>query len=434
MRKFVALALALMAVIVVAGCTSGTSSTKASGSNTTAGSTNTTAASAEAAQAPGVTANSVKVGVTFVDASSLKATGLNLNLGDYQTSYQTLVNQINNQGGINGRKIQLVFTPINPVGTAPADAACLRLTEDEKVFVAVGFFLNDAVLCPVATHDTAVVGGTQTPELMAQAKAPWFTTNAGSEVPVNVVKAFDKKDLLTGKVAVFAQVADQDVYNAVNAELTKLGIKPVAKGLLDAPASDNAAVISGTQVIAQRFKAEGATKVLLVGPSSADWFLAMENQPWQPQLLASDTSAVQSFLANASTTNTSLLKGSYEGGAYGSDSWVITEPQMAACVKTLKAAGIAVPNPDPNDPDNKAYTGPEDACVNVTLLKAILEKAGKTLNYATFRNAGYTLGKITIPGDPTPRVYGPPPATDGNPTAYLAAWDPTKKQYVIEQG
>jgi hypothetical protein len=290
------------------------------------------------------------------------------------------------------------------------------------------------VLCPVATHATAVIGGGQTPQLMAQAKAPWFTTNPGSEVPVNVVKVFDSKKLLTGKVGVYAQVADADLLNnQIMPELDKLGVKSV-KAVLDAPAGDTAAITSGTQTIAQRFKSEGVTKVLLVGPSSADWFLGMQDQTYQPQLLISDSTAVQAFLSNASTTNTSSLKGSIVGSAYGPDSWIFTEPKMQACFKTIKKAGISIPAPDPKDPNQKGYTGPEDACVNVALLKALLLKAGKNLNYATFRQAGYDLGPIVIPGDPTPRTYGPPPATDGSPTPHLAVWDPSTKTYVIQGG
>jgi len=430
MRKYLVLAFAAM--FLVAGCTSGSSGTKAAGTSTTAGgSTNTTLNSAEASRAPGVTPTSLKIGVTYVDVSAVQASGLNLTLGDYQGSYQALINQINASGGIAGRKISVVFAPINPIGTAPADAACLKLTEDEKVFVAVGFFLNDAVLCPVSTHNTAVIGGAQSPALMAKATAPWFTTNAGEEVPVNVLKVMNQKKLLTGKVAVYAQVADQDLMNnAVLPELTKLGIKVTDKAVEDAPAGDTAAIQSGTQLIAQRFKAEGVTKVILVGPSSADWFLAMQDQTYQPQILATDTAGVNAFLSNSATHNTSLLKGAVQGGAYGSDSWVFSDAKMQACFAIIKKAGIAVPAPDPADANKKGYVGPEDACVNVTLLKAILEKAGKGLNYATFRQAGYTLGPILIPGDPVPRVYGPPPATDGNPTPFLSTWNPTTKAFV----
>ncbi len=428
MRKYLVGALVL--IFLAAGCTSG--KTTSAGGTSTSGTSG--GSSAEASRAPGVTPTSIKIGVTYVDEEAVKASGLDLNLGDYQKSYQTLIDKLNAAGGIDGRKIEVVFAPINPIGTAPADAACLKLTQDEKVFVAVGFFLNNAVLCPVETQNTAVIGGGQTPELMARAKAPWFTTNPGSEVPVAVVNLFHQKKLLEGKVAVFAQVADADLMNnQILPELEKLGVKPVDHAILDAPAGDTAAITSGTQTIAQRFKAEGATKVLLVGPSSADWFLGMQDQSYQPQLLISDSTGVNAFLSNAATHNTSLLKDAVSGSTYGPDSWSFDEPNMKSCLATLKAAGIDVPRPDPKDPNQKAYTGPQDACVNLALLKAILTKAGKDLNYATFRAAGYSLGKVNLPGDPSPRTFGPPPATDGAPQPFLSDWDAAKKAFVPQE-
>ena len=427
MRK--ALTAAAAALLLLAGCTSGNSNTSTGGTN---GTVSTLAKSAEAAIAPGVTATTIKIGVTYVDVNALKASGLTLNLGDYKGSYEALANAINAKGGINGRKIEFTFAPINPVGTAPAQAACLQLTEDDKVFAIVGFFLTSAVLCPVQMHDTAVIGGTQTAQMLEEAKAPWFTVSPGSEVPVKAVDAFHEKGLLTGKVGVFAQVADQSlVDNQVMPELQKLGVD-AQKAILGAPAGDQAAIISGTQTIAQRFQSEGITKVILVGDSSADWFLGMQDQSYKPQLLISDSTAVQAFLGNKSTTNTSLLANSVEAQVYSIGTFQYDEPNMQACFKTLRAAGVSVPAPDPNDPNQKGYTGPEDACSNLTLLEAILQKAGKDLNYATFREAGYTLGAINIPGDPNPRHYGPPPATDGNPTVQLLYWNESKKDFVTQ--
>jgi ABC-type branched-subunit amino acid transport system substrate-binding protein len=429
MRKRLLMALAAVTALgFLGGCTSGT--TKNATGTSTAGGT-AASNSAEAARAPGVTNDAIKIGVTYVDTKALQASGLNLNLGDYQGSYKAVIDQINNAGGINGRKIQAVYVPINPIGTAPAQAACAKLTQDEKVFAAVGFFLNDAVLCPVQTQNTAVIGGTQTPQWLAEAKAPWFTTTPGTETAVNAVKAFDDKNLLTGKIGVFAHVADVQTLNLVMDELKRLGVD-ATKAVLDAPAGDQSAITSGTQTIAQRFQTQGIHKVMLVGDSSADWFLGMKGQSYKPQLLISDATAVQAFLSNKSTSDTSLLKDAVEGLAYSQGTWIYDEPAMQSCFKTIKAAGVAVPQPNPNDANAKGYTGPEDACTNMALLEAILKKAGKTLNYATFRNAGYTLGKVTIPGDPSPRTYGPPPATDGAPTVHVLYWDEGKQDFVAK--
>jgi hypothetical protein len=142
-----------------------------------------------------------------------------------------------------------------------------------------------------------------------------------------------------------------------------------------------------------------------------------------------DAAGVQAFISNASTTDTSMLEGGLVGATYGPETRQYDEPKMQACIAKLEKAGIDVPRPDPSDPNQKRYVGPFDACTHVALLDALLRAAGKDLNYATFRAGGYDLGKVALPGDPTPRTYGPPPATDGTPKAYLSRWDAASKSF-----
>ena len=169
--------------------------------------------------------------------------------------------------------------------------------------------------------------------------------------------------------------------------------------------------------------------MLLVGPNSANWFQTMQDNPYRPKLMITDASSVQAFTANAATTDTSLLEGAVQGGPYGPNQRIFDESHMQACMDKLTKAGIDIPEPDPKDSNQQGFQGPWDACTHVTLLEAILKKAGKDLNYATFRQAGEHLGKVNIPGDPTPRNYGPPPATDGRPNAYLSDWNPSTKSF-----
>ena len=146
--------------------------------------------------------------------------------------------------------------------------ACTQLTQDDKVFVAVGFFLADNVLCYVNTNATATIGGAQTPARLAQAKAPWFSTDAGENLEINVVKSLAKAGKLDGKLAVMATAADQDLLNdKIKPALTAAGIKPVATAILDAPTSDTTATYAQAETISERFKSDGATKVLVVGES-----------------------------------------------------------------------------------------------------------------------------------------------------------------------
>src|SRR4029450_1111693 len=191
-------ALALSSALLVAACTAGDDS-----ASDTTGTDDTPAAASPSATgpSPGVTDDTVQVGVTHVDESPPSALGLNLRLGDNEGAYQALFDQINAEGGINGREIEAVYAPIDPTSPAPADAACVRLTEDEDVFIVIGFFLADAVRCPLATHATAVIGGTMTEELLADAQAPWLTNLADSDFPVALLDAMHEGGAPDGPAA-----------------------------------------------------------------------------------------------------------------------------------------------------------------------------------------------------------------------------------------
>jgi hypothetical protein len=419
-----------VALLLLAGCTSG-DDTK------TTGSTNvTTTAPTATGPSPGVTADSIKVGVTYVDVKSLVKSGLNYNLGDHKAVYQALFADINDHGGINGRKVEPVFAPIDPTSTAPAEAKCLQLTEDDDVFVVTGFFLADAVLCPVATHATAVVGGEMTPERLKQAKAPWLTWTPDTDQPKSVLEAFDKRGQLDGKVAIWAAQRDEKlVDDLVVPTLKDLGVKPVATGIAVAPADDAAAQQNETNTFAQRFKSAGADTLVLVGSSAQGWPTNMASNPsYRPKLLFLDQLAPKAFAINAATKDTSILEGSLSGGSYGPDQARFDEPAMQACVKILKAHNVDTPEPKDvgTDPSNQPYQAAFQACPDVALVKAWLGAAGKKLNYGTLAAAEDGL-KVAVPGDPTERTYGPPPDADGNPTPYLYTWDENTHDFVLQK-
>ena len=127
---------------------------------------------------PGVTKDEIKVGITNIDFSSIRNI-VDIDHGDYEAAYRAVIKDVNKHGGINGRTVAPVFAAVSPVGTVAQQEACVKLTEDEKVFAAIGFFNTDAPLCYVEQHDTPVVGGNITQEYLARAKAPWFSLENG---------------------------------------------------------------------------------------------------------------------------------------------------------------------------------------------------------------------------------------------------------------
>jgi ABC-type branched-subunit amino acid transport system substrate-binding protein len=421
----------IASALLLVGCTSGGSSAKAG--NTTPP---TTAAPSATGPAPGVTADSVKIGVTYVDTAALKKVGLNYDLGDWAGAAKALIAKINAAGGINGRKIDATYVKVDPTGPSSAQAACVKLTEDDNVFLVSGFFVADAVNCVVDTHKTAVIGGTQSAERLKNAKAPWVTTQPGAQFGSRVIQALKANGSLDGKVGVFVGQAEDaaTLNNDTVPALKAAGVTPVETAVMDAPVSDTAAIQNKVNLIAQKFQSSGVDTVVLAGQAAANWPTYMASNPYHPKLLFLDVIGARAFVTNKSTTDTSLLEGSIAGGPYGPDQAIFNEPQMQACVKTLTAAGVKTPAPDTlpaGDTSNQPFQAAFQMCPVMDLMKALLEKAGKNLNYGTLGTAINGL-KVNVSGDPAPRVYGPN-ALDGNGKAYLFTWDQAKKAYVASK-
>jgi hypothetical protein len=426
---------AAVALLLVAGCTAGDSG---NGDDTAESGQTGDTTPAPTGPSPGVTDDAVRVGITYVDAEALQAVGLNFDLGDVEGAYNALIDQINADGGINGRQIEPVFAPIDPNSPAPAEEACVRLTEDEDVFMVVGFFLADSVLCPISTHQTAVIGGDMTPELLAQAQVPWISPAPDTDLPEAVLQAAAEAGELDGNVAVFADSLDQGVVDEnVLPTLEELGIPVVETGVTDAPPEDVPAMEANVQTIAERFESSGVDTVILVGGSGQNWPTYMgDDDSYRPELVFLDFNAVNAFASNAATTDTSVLEGAIAGGPYGPDQAKYEEAGFQDCVSTLEDAGVEVVEPADvaDDPDDQRFQAAFFACGDIPLLQAWLDAAGEDLNYGALANALDTGFEVAIPGDPTPRTYGPPPDADGAPTAYLFDWDEGTQDLVLREG
>ena len=133
--------------------------------------------------------------------------------------------------------IEPVIAPVSPVGTEPAEAACVQLTEDDPVFIVMGFFLDDGVLCPVETHQTAVIGSTMTGGRLERAEAPWFTTEGSTDLQSDIVGAFAEAGEFDGTLGVFAGPGEEAQLNDVMLPLLdELGVEVAESAAGDASA------------------------------------------------------------------------------------------------------------------------------------------------------------------------------------------------------
>jgi len=384
------------------------------------------AISIASAATPGVSKDDIKLGVSYVDLDAIRDV-TDISHGDYKTTYNAVIDELNKQGGINGRKIVPVFAPVNPIGTAPAQEACVKLTEDEKVFATVGFFYFDSPLCYVAQHDTPILGGTMDPTYLKQAKAPWMTLDSGPEVTPRAVDALVKSGDLKGKIGVVAAATEEKnlLDAAVLPALKRNGIKNTV-AIIDAPLNDPVAATQQAGTIAEKFKSEGIKTVLLVGATPSAFSNALKNSDYRPKLVGTPFSTFQGAALNKAT-DPALWKGSATADIAAD----FKDPSLQKCYGTVaQATGkTIIEHPQPGTPDYQASA--RAACQYISLFSQLAGAAGKDLTVAGFGKAAEKLGSVTIPGLGTIK-YDPKTHTWAQPL-WTYKYDPATQQLVQDK-
>jgi ABC-type branched-subunit amino acid transport system substrate-binding protein len=381
-------------------------------------------------RAPGVTDDTVRIGITYPDFEAL-GDAVTINHGDYEAAYNAVIDDINQRGGIHGRSLEPVFAPVDPSSPTSTDETCTRLTQDAQVFVALGLFFGESVLCYVNVNETAVVGGEMTDERVAQANAPWFAYDLSSDAQVDGVEALIENGDLAGSIAVLMTDQDRGVYDSrIAAALGEAGVDVIETGVINS-SQDAEQVANESRTIFQRFEASGAETVLAIGQGTASMVSdGLAGSNYQPQLLFNSTNGVNAF-ARDETRDASVFEGAIAVGVFGPpDEYLELGGMTEECFEVQRAAGITI-----TPPSQVAQGEPNQivsslaACQQLALLTAILDAAGEDLNYGTFTTAGYRLGEIELPGEPEPFTYGAPPQADGDRPLYRYELDVAARQF-----
>jgi hypothetical protein len=181
--------------------------------------------------------------------------------------------------------------------------------------------------------------------------------------------------------------------------LQKLGVTPVETGVLDAPATDPAAIGQQTGVFIQKFQSTGADTVVLVGSVGASFPQVLERTKYRPRLLFTDIGPALGYVNDKAKHDLSILANAGALGLRGA--W--KQPDIQKCATTVEAAIPALKGKLTVDPDTLPAGSPNPqsslntACRYLAIFKAIAEKAGKDLNYESFQNAGFSLGSVQVP-------------------------------------
>jgi hypothetical protein len=388
-------------------------------------------AAAAASSANGVTASTIKVGITYPDVAALKGI-IDVNPGNYQVAYTTLINQINAHGGINGRKIVPVYAPVDPLGTAGAATACTQLTEDDNVFAVMGFFQAADVACYVQTHSVPIIGASLTALQSAQSKSPWFNNIiSDSDLIPREMAIFQQEGAFTGKkIGIVGTSPDQAETNLVISALHKLHVHVVQTATNAVPDTDTAAFNQEYGVIALKFQSSGVNTVVAVGNSGNSWAEALQlnNSTYHPRIVATDYIDLDAYVTNKLGYTQPIIKDALTAGGYPPVAVVWNDPAMKRCVATIQAAEPSAPINNPVTATSSTpvtWTAPEVACQQMALFTDFVKAAGKTLNSQTLSKGAVWVGHITIPGGGGTFAF-PSGHGDGNGPVFVYQWNPTK--------
>ena len=422
----------LAACAVTAGACSTSSNNKSSSNTSPSGSTAASGSGSRTfpATSKGVTAGTIKIGFSYPDLEALAATGmLNISNGPYEPIIKAIVDDVNQKGGINGRKLQVYTAKYAVLGNDPQIASCTQLTEDDQVFAVLGGYIGPNNLCVTQQHATILVSGYGSgfnQNVLAKTRAPWSTWGASDERSLQaLVKVLDQQGALKGhKIAVYAQQTNsKPLVDLTVKSLESAGYKATDTAVMGVSASDVQAFNAQDKIIAQRFKDEGIDVLFLVDstPTANNW----DSVGWHPAVYVPQTSLVTpgAFLGYKVFPKFPIVAGL--AAAADPDAGYNT-PVMQACRaayqretgKVIKTAAQ-----ETADGTSSGLAAMTQTCSALAIFVAAAKAAGPNLNQQTFLKGLESIGAISTPAAPVGSLG--PNKWDAQDSFQLAKHDPT---------
>jgi hypothetical protein len=425
--------MAVVGAVVVGTAACGASASSTSSSTTAASTGQATAGPSPVSSAStsnrGVTAHSINVVFPEVSLSSLagqEGFAEDAEFGEQTKAIELFVKQINDSGGINGRKINPIITTFDPTNETQMRALCKTWTEGSPAAFAVldglGDWTGDDQLCITQEGHTPFIGAWTTVTNWTNQGSPylWWTGPDQAAILQAVVNWGLSAHLIGGtiKVGVIAgnRASDQVALNDyLLPDLRNAGITPMVK-TIDADPDDTATTGAEAPLVVQQLRSAGVFSVIPLMPFNVFFpvLQAETSQHWYPKLLLSDyEGSIESALGLIPVPYAKALNGQ-EGvtietlGGIDSprpESQGGYDPSLRKCWVLWHKAYPQVP--PGNMSDLIEEQGPIAGwCQVIALFATAAKSAGPDLNRRTFVTA---MSKITdFPGTwSTVLSYGP---------------------------
>jgi hypothetical protein len=397
------------------GGTSGTQPGATTTTSTGGGSVGGTTASALRATYPGVTASSISIAVSVSGTGSGagEQVGQAFGVAGFSSApekplIQAMINHVNAQGGILGRKLVPVWHTIDAADTRPyaeqSQEACATYTEDNKVFAHLNVVSDETFFACMQQRGTVgierrVVGSDKVtrgfPSIFTVSDLD-YTTALALTVRDLVQERFLTKTSVIGVLQTDTPDFDRVRKDGIERELARTGLH-ITKTYRVTPVqgtSDAATAVRDAQAAVLQFASAGVDRVLFAQPNGALFDIAFmkqaEQQGYRPDYgLSSHDGPVALVGGNAPAAQ---LDGSRGVGWGPYDDFTDVpkaqmSPAVARCLAVYKKAGVAPPN---DRGQLNQYLG---FCATYELFAAIARAAGPELTRSSFIAAGERLGR-----------------------------------------
>jgi hypothetical protein len=377
----------------------------------------------------GVTATAINLAFPVANLDALASTyGF---AGDVEYTEQAkainlFVQQINDSGGINGRKINPIITTYNPASDASMQAQCENWIQGNPPIFAVldgvGTFTGPNELCVTQQGHTPMLTQWTTVSQFTQAGSPylWWTGPDDAAVLQALVSWGKGQGTIGGKaklgVVVGDRASDQDALNNyLLPDLKRVGVTPVVE-TIPAQTSEGASTSSDSTLVVEKLHAAGVTSMIPLIPFNA--FLpvleAQTQQQYFPKLLLSDyENSIESSLGLIPVPFAKALNGQEGlttetlGGVDDPrpESQGGYDPGVRSCWTVWHKAYPEIPKGNMND-DIEEQGPIQGWCQEIRLFAQAAKAAGRNLNRKTFVTA---MSQIkNFPGGYSPLLtYGP---------------------------
>ena len=422
---------AVLAVVVIGAAACGnsastSSSTTASSSPPSGGPSPVSSASTSTR---GITKDSINVVFPVVALNSLagqEGFAEDAEFGEQSKAITLFVKQINDKGGIHGRKINPIITSFDPTNETEMRALCKTWTEGSPAAFAVldglGDWTGDDQLCITQEGHTPMIGAWSTVTNWTNQGSPylWWTGPDQATILQAVVNWGLSAHLLGGtiKVGIVAgdRASDQAALNSyLLPDLRNAGVTPVVK-TIDANPDDTATTDAEAPLVIQQLRSAGVTSIIPLMPFNVFFpvLQAETAQHWYPKLLLSDyEGSIESSLGLIPVPYADALNG--QEGVTTETLGGIDDPRpqsqggydpgVRKCWTIWHKVYPQIPPGNMND-DIEEQGPIAGWCQAIALFATAAENAGPDLNRRTFVTA---MSKITdFPGTwTTVLTYGP---------------------------